>query len=326
MKKINLQPLQHYTSFQFSAHTKEMVQRYWVKALFVFLVLFVLLKKDISLEFTMHSAGTPKSESQSQVLPATMKSSLHHTNETTISAPVHQKLNQTPSVENMAILELPSLTNNTIEKAPIENKVDKAEKEKVVIPASMKKEKKLKTKDQNLANTFANLGFILNPTYASRHNIKSSIVAQKKQKCKNYVRRFSPIAVAEMRKYGIPASITLAQGLLESNAGESRLTKANSNHFGIKCFSKNCGKNHCSNFTDDTHKDFFRKYPNAWESYRAHSLFLQGKRYKRLKKLDQKDYKAWAKGLKKCGYATDKRYAEKLIRIIEALGLAEYDI
>ena len=321
MKKFNLQPLQHYTAFQFSAHTKEMVQRYWVKAVFVFLALFILLKKDISLEFTMHSARTPNIETQSQVLPAATQSSIQTNSLLSSSQHINQKVNREPVVENMAIIDLPSLN---IEKKETESYP--TEVEKVIIPESPKKEKKLKPKDENLANTFANLGFILNPTYAKRHKINPAIVAQKKRKCKNYVRRFSPIAIAEMRKYGIPASITLAQGLLESNAGESRLTKANSNHFGIKCFSKNCGKNHCSNFTDDTHKDFFRKYPNAWESYRAHSLFLQGSRYKRLKKLNKRDYKAWAKGLKKCGYATDKRYAEKLIQIIEALDLAEYDV
>ena len=128
-----------------------------------------------------------------------------------------------------------------------------------------------------------------------------------------------------MNKYGIPASITLAQGLLESNVGESRLSTRNNNHFGMKCFSKSCGKGHCSNFTDDSHKDFFRKYGSAWESYRAHSKMLGGKRYRSLKKLGKKDYKNWAKGLKKAGYATDKRYAEKLINLIETLELYQYD-
>ena len=129
-----------------------------------------------------------------------------------------------------------------------------------------------------------------------------------------------------MRKYGIPASITLAQGLIESNAGESRLSKENNNHFGMKCFSKKCKKDHCSNFTDDSHKDFFRKYTTAWESYRAHSIMLGGDRYKHLKKLDKSDYKSWARGLKKAGYATDRRYAEKLIHIIEEMELYQYDL
>ncbi len=147
----------------------------------------------------------------------------------------------------------------------------------------------------------------------------------KRKQQDQYVARFARVAKAEMEKYGIPASITLAQGLLESNAGKSRLAANNNNHFGIKCFSKKCKKGHCSNFSDDSHKDFFRKYETAWESYRAHSLLLQKERYQSLYRLDKRDYKAWAQGLRKAGYATDKRYAKKLIHIIEDLRLYEYD-
>jgi hypothetical protein len=140
-----------------------------------------------------------------------------------------------------------------------------------------------------------------------------------------YVREFSPLALAEMRKHGVPASITLAQGLLESNIGRSRLATQNSNHFGIKCFSKTCRKGHCSNFNDDHHKDFFRIFSSVEESYHAHSRLLQKDRYRRLYRLDKTDYKGWARGLKKAGYATDPRYAEKLIRIIEDLDLQQFD-
>jgi flagellum-specific peptidoglycan hydrolase FlgJ len=83
---------------------------------------------------------------------------------------------------------------------------------------------------------------------------------------RSYIRRFAHVARAEMDQYGIPASITLAQGLLESQAGNSPLAKEANNHFGIKCFSKRCKKGHCRNFSDDHHKDFFRTYPSAWES------------------------------------------------------------
>ncbi|HFC00195.1 MAG TPA: mannosyl-glycoprotein endo-beta-N-acetylglucosamidase, partial [Phaeodactylibacter sp.] len=93
----------------------------------------------------------------------------------------------------------------------------------------------------------------------------------------------------------------------------------------IKCFSRRCKKGHCSNFTDDSHKDFFRKYKSSWESYRAHSKLLVGKRYRHLKKLGRKNYIGWAKGLKKAGYATDRRYAEKLINIIDELKLYQFD-
>jgi len=141
-----------------------------------------------------------------------------------------------------------------------------------------------------------------------------------------YVKRFAEVARSEMEQFGIPASITLAQGLLESSAGKSPLAKQANNHFGIKCFSKKCKKGHCKNFSDDHHKDFFRTYPSAWESFRAHSLFLQKNRYKHLLDLEKTDYRNWAVGLKKAGYATDPNYAKKLIRLIESLDLGKYDV
>jgi flagellum-specific peptidoglycan hydrolase FlgJ len=153
-----------------------------------------------------------------------------------------------------------------------------------------------------------------------------SITALKRQKQQQYVKRFATVAQTEKEKFGIPASITLAQGLLESNVGESKLAVDNNNHFGIKCFSKTCKKGHCSNHSDDTHKDFFRKYNSAWESYRAHSQLLkQSERYRPLFNLKPTDYRGWAKGLKEAGYATDPAYAEKLISLIEELQLQRYD-
>lgn len=181
------------------------------------------------------------------------------------------------------------------------------------------------TKDDNSANRFSNLAFVMNPTYAKKHGISAEIVAQKRAIVNAYVSRYLPVAKVEQNLYGIPTSITLAQGLLESDAGGSRLATQNNNHFGIKCFSNTCAKGHCKNFTDDTHKDFFLVHKSAWESYRAHSLFLQKPRYKHLLALDQTDYKGWAKGLSAAGYATDKRYADKLITLIEALDLNKYD-
>lgn len=178
---------------------------------------------------------------------------------------------------------------------------------------------------QNLANNFNNLSFILDPSMAERRDVPAEVVKLKRDKCLQYVQMFARVAQEEKRKYGIPASITLAQGLLESNAGDSRLTRHNNNHFGIKCFSKKCKKGHCSNFTDDTHKDFFRKYPDGVDSYREHSRFLQQSRYAGLRKFSSLDYKNWALGLKKAGYATDPKYAQKLIKIIEVLKLHRYD-
>ncbi len=141
---------------------------------------------------------------------------------------------------------------------------------------------------------------------------------------KGYIKRYAKVAVSEMNKFGIPASIKLAQALLESHAGNSRLATQNNNHFGIKCFSKSCKPGHCANFEDDHHKDFFRKYKSVWESYRSHSNMLANGRYKVLKK-HKRDYKKWAQGLKQLGYATDKKYAEKLIRTIEKYNLDKFD-
>lgn len=137
-----------------------------------------------------------------------------------------------------------------------------------------------------------------------------------------YAERFAPVAQAEARKYGIPAIIILAQGVLESNAGNSKLAKSANNHFGIKCFSRRCVKGHCLNHSDDSHKDFFVRYQTAWGSYRAHSLFLKNTpRYRALFKISPSDYRSWARGLEQAGYATDPNYAEKLIRVIEQLDL-----
>ena len=136
--------------------------------------------------------------------------------------------------------------------------------------------------------------------------------------------RFKKVAIDEMGKYGIPASISLAQGLIESRAGTSKLAVENNNHFGIKCFSRNCKKGHCTNFTDDTHKDFFRKFKTPWESWHAHSQLLASGRYAKLRRYGR-DYRKWAYGLKAIGYATDRTYAEKLIGIIERYDLHKYD-
>ena len=173
-------------------------------------------------------------------------------------------------------------------------------------------------------NRFPNIAFLINKELEHRKHVSPSMKTINNKICENYVRRYAKVARAEMDKYGIPASITLAQGLLESDAGGSRLSRKNNNHFGMKCFSRKCKKGHCSNFTDDSHKDFFKIYKNAWQSYRAHSKLLMGKRYKHLQSYD-KDYEKWAFGLRKAGYATDKKYAQKLISINETLHLEEFD-
>lgn len=166
----------------------------------------------------------------------------------------------------------------------------------------------------------------IDPAFVQRNAVEASEARSHLGKCREYVARFAPVATAEMHKYGIPASVILAQGLLESDAGDSKLARQTNNHFGVKCFSKRCKRGHCCNFTDDSHKDFFVKYTNVWGSYRAHSQFLKNTgRYAALFKLDPSDYQGWARGLARAGYATDKRYGEKLIAIIQNLALHQYD-
>ncbi|MEY2949456.1 MAG: hypothetical protein RLZZ248_657 [Bacteroidota bacterium] len=144
-------------------------------------------------------------------------------------------------------------------------------------------------------------------------------------KMKAYINEYTPIAIKEREQHGIPASITLAQGLLESQAGQSALAIKTNNHFGIKCFLTSCPKGHCTNHPDDTHKDFFVIYENPRESYQAHSKFLKKDRYLPLYKLAVSDYKGWAFGLAKAGYATDPQYGQKLISIIEKYQLNKLD-
>ncbi|MCH8547099.1 MAG: glucosaminidase domain-containing protein [Cryomorphaceae bacterium] len=139
-----------------------------------------------------------------------------------------------------------------------------------------------------------------------------------------YIETYKDIAIQEMNLYGIPASIKLAQGILESGDGKSRLaTKAN-NHFGIKCHTDWKGK---KIYHDDDEKgECFRVYKQPEESYRDHSLFLvERPRYKDLFTLDRSDYKGWAKGLKEAGYATNPKYASLLIKLIEDYQLYIYD-
>lgn len=171
-----------------------------------------------------------------------------------------------------------------------------------------------------------NITHAVDPGFAERNKISPEDVSEAMAKCREYVARFAPVAVAEMHKFGIPASIILAQGLLESNAGDSKLARGTNNHFGMKCFSKRCQKGHCANFSDDSHKDFFVKYSNVWGSYRAHSQFLKNsRRYTHLFRLESDDFRGWARGLTKAGYATDKKYGEKLIALIQNLDLEAYD-
>ena len=152
-----------------------------------------------------------------------------------------------------------------------------------------------------------------------------SVQAQSRNKqYEDYIKKYCELAVSEMKKYHIPASITLAQGLLESGAGQSTLARKSNNHFGIKCGSDWTGKT--VSHDDDARGECFRAYKHPKQSYEDHSKFLAGRpRYASLFKLKITDYKGWARGLKKAGYATNPRYADQLIDIIELYDLHKYD-
>jgi flagellum-specific peptidoglycan hydrolase FlgJ len=144
------------------------------------------------------------------------------------------------------------------------------------------------------------------------------------QKINFYVKKYAPAATKNMRFFKIPASITLAQGILESGYGEGTLAKKANNHFGIKCHKEWKGKS--ITHDDDEKDECFRSYKNPLRSYRDHSLFLVDRdRYSSLFTLNRKDYKGWAVGLKAAGYATDPKYADKLISLIERFNLNRFD-
>ncbi len=138
-----------------------------------------------------------------------------------------------------------------------------------------------------------------------------------------YISAYKKIARKEMKQHGIPASITLAQGILESSSGNSELARKANNHFGIKCTSDWHGRSYHAD--DDKPNECFRRYRHAEHSFHDHSEFLKRKRYEKLFDLDRDDYKAWAQGLKKAGYATNPKYPQLLINLIEKHELYRYD-
>jgi flagellum-specific peptidoglycan hydrolase FlgJ len=152
----------------------------------------------------------------------------------------------------------------------------------------------------------------------------TSNVKTYEEEIKLYVASFHEIAKNSMKTHGIPASIILAQGILESGAGKGKLAQSANNHFGIKCHKGWTGDS--VKHDDDAEQECFRKYAQPSESYKDHSLFLTSRsRYATLFKLDKGDYQSWAKGLKAAGYATDVKYPDKLIGLIERFELYKYD-
>lgn len=183
----------------------------------------------------------------------------------------------------------------------------------------------VQTKSQNAArpnSTASNTNSAVTPKAevleaTSKMSVTSEVVAA-------YIQQFKETAKDNMRTHGIPSSITLAQGVLESGAGYGTLAKNANNHFGIKCHTGWTGESVFHD--DDTAQECFRKYQHPSESYRDHSLFLTSRsRYASLFKLDKSDYVAWANGLRAAGYATDVKYPEKLIGIIERYELYKFD-
>lgn len=142
------------------------------------------------------------------------------------------------------------------------------------------------------------------------------------QRYQDYIEKYRDIAICEMLEHNIPASITLAQGLLESSAGESILSVKGNNHFGIKCHD---WTGPTMKKDDDKKDELFRVYDSAYDSYEDHSRFLERPRYRELFSLRRTDYEGWARGLKRCGYATNPRYAQLLVDIIRCYNLDELD-
>ncbi|EJF52544.1 muramidase (flagellum-specific) [Saprospira grandis DSM 2844] len=162
---------------------------------------------------------------------------------------------------------------------------------------------------------------------------KAEKIAANNEAIAAYVERFHPLAIAEMQRLGVPASITLAQGILESQYGKSELAQQANNHFGMKCGGNWEGDSY-SKFTGEWNNEAqsyrqlacFRVFDSAEASFRAHSDFLRYRKYyQKLFLLPSKDYKAWAKGLQAAGYATDPKYPDKLISLIERFELDQYD-
>ncbi|HEY0261961.1 MAG TPA: glucosaminidase domain-containing protein [Chitinophagales bacterium] len=164
-----------------------------------------------------------------------------------------------------------------------------------------------------LALTFGLIIFFVAQTFA-----QNDVTIQ------DYIQRYKKIAIEEMLEYGIPASITIAQGIHESSAGTSKLALNSNNHFGIKCHNDWEGKSY--NHDDDKPQECFRVYNNAEESYRDHSKFLKNRKwYNPLFELKADDYRGWAHGLKKAGYATNPKYAYILIGLIDKYNLHDLD-
>jgi flagellum-specific peptidoglycan hydrolase FlgJ len=142
-------------------------------------------------------------------------------------------------------------------------------------------------------------------------------------KVKEYVIKYQELAIKDMERYGIPASVKIAQAILESGYGQSSLSKRGNNHFGIKCKRKNCSHVNCLNMCDDSCRDYFKTYSSPEKSFEDHSLLLSNSNFRYYSLIEEcgYDFRCWAIGLKRKGYATSKTYDKKLIKLIEDYNL-----
>jgi flagellum-specific peptidoglycan hydrolase FlgJ len=267
---------------------KDFIQKHWLNMVLALMLTLLIIKKDIHLTVSS-SFDNDKTEEKAVAVVQVSKT---------------KKTKQKVAYAAMAVVshDVDDNGDGIIELLPKRTL-------KAVLPT--------KLKDENAANEFNNVS-----VFERSGKVNPSVLDARQAKCWDYVTRFVSVARAEKSKFGIPVSITLAQGLLESDAGESSLTRKANNHFGVKTFDKSVS--HVV-MKDDTPRDKFKKYRSAWESYRDHSQLLMRDHYKHLQFLSKTDYVGWAKGLKKAGYATDPFYAEKLVKIIESLQLYRFD-
>lgn len=216
--------------------------------------------------------------------------------------------------------------NNKVREKIAANYGDGDKKKKVVVKktSETERQKQVAFEKKNEVAKQTTLKPITQPKLQNETLIATSTVSVSKNTVEDYIHLYAPLAMESMKVYGIPASIKLAQGILESGSGNGTLCRTANNHFGIKCKEEWLGES--VSHTDDAPNECFRKYNTALESYNDHSEFLANRvYYKNLFTLDKSDYKAWAHGLKKAGYATDPRYPQKLISIIEKYNLHEFD-
>ena len=186
------------------------------------------------------------------------------------------------------------------------------------------------TKDRDSKPTTAHTNSTKNKTSVPKKQSSSDVIESTSKTVvttdliNGYIFNYKDIAMSNMKNFGIPASIILAQGILESGAGQGKLAATANNHFGIKCYTNWTGETTLHD--DDASQECFRKYNNPEESYQDHAAIVSKRsRYASLFKLSKDDYKGWAKGLKAAGYATDPKYPDKLISYIERYHLDQYD-